>query len=121
MPLLLIASVALIVLPGVPGASAEMLEKSLGAPATTFERPRGTSMNGKRSVCWSVAWPAAGVATTSPRTVNTEPGPIEKVSSEGSAANAAADMVSETWTGDVAPAATDRLAGEKLMTAPRRR
>src|ERR1700674_1832027 len=97
----------------------EVLDHLLGVPATTFERPRGTSMKGSLSVCW-LAWPGTGVATMTPRTVTTlpRPGPGENVAAVGRAAKAAADIESETWTVAVAPDATETLDGDKVMTDP---
>src|SRR5947209_3311007 len=119
MPRLDKGRVAEIVWPGVPGAPAETLDQVPGAPAATSDRPRGTNMNGSLSVWWSALSPAAGDARMSPRTVTSPPGPTVKVSSLGSAANAAADMDRETCTEDVAPAATTTLAGDTAITAPR--
>src|SRR5579862_1311475 len=70
----------------------------LAGPATTFERPRGTSMNGISRRCWSGALPVAGVATTVPREVWTAPSPTEKVSSLSRAASFAAVIEAVTLT-----------------------
>src|ERR1700693_5408036 len=117
MPVFASGRVAVIVWPGVPVG--EVLVHALGLPAATLERPPGTNIEGSLSVCWSDAWPAAGVATMAPRTVARAPGPTANVSSLGNAANAAADIETETWTVVVAPAATETLEGETPITALR--
>src|SRR5882672_6255751 len=96
MPLLESDSVEAIVWPGVVFGAGRTLLQGPGVPAATFETPRGTNMKGTLSVCWSAAWPEAGVATMAPRTVKTPPAPITNVESDSSAAKDAAGMDSET-------------------------
>ena len=119
MPLLVIVSDAERSWPGELALPATALNTP-GAPATTFERPRGTNMNGTRKVRWSAAESLASRdATMLPRTVTTAPGPTTKVSTVGSAAKAAADMVSVACTVAVPPAGTATVDGDTPMAAPR--
>ena len=62
---------------------------------------------------------ASREATMSPRIVTTPPGPMTNVSSLGSAAKAAADMVNVACTVAVPPAGTPTVAGVTAMAAPR--
>src|SRR5947209_6191770 len=90
-------------------------EAPVVVPAT-FERPRGATRYGTVSV-WTCE-PAVGVATTSPRTVSTPPGPITNVSSLGIAVNAPLAIESETVAVAVRPAGTVTLLGETLTLLP---
>src|SRR4029077_11921550 len=91
-----------------------------GAPATTLESPRGTNMNGTLRVWWSAAGSLASRdATMLPRIVTTLPGPTTFVSTDGSAANAAADMVRVACTVAVPPTCTATVEGDTPMAAPR--
>src|SRR5262245_39263656 len=92
---------------------------ALGVPAPTLERPRGARRYGTVRGWSSGESPACGVATMSPRTVTTPPGPIVKVSTLGKAANAEAGTERLTVTGVLEPAGTVTLDGDTATLAPR--